>query len=144
MVNHLPGGLLYRWIFFRLMIQPIVAPTAMPAANVTATVSSECRLQAPLCVVKKFRSGVGAISRRAAEILSCRAAATADAARVALCVVSSICWPKCSNKQVGNAWCSLCTKLGKGAVRRDFQSRGKARRLRAVLRKTILQDCIEK
>lgn len=49
-----------------------------------------------------------------------------------------------AGKQVGPAWSSLCTKLGNVAVRKDSRFRGEALRLRVVLRKTIVQDCIEK
>src|ERR1035437_9747351 len=38
-LGHFPGDSLYGWICFRLITQPIAAPTA----NVTATVSSRCR-----------------------------------------------------------------------------------------------------
>ena len=42
-LDPLPGDLLYGWIFFRLIIQPIAAPAAIPAANAIAMVSIGCR-----------------------------------------------------------------------------------------------------
>ncbi len=92
--------------FPRFIIQLIAVPAAMPAANVIATVSNGCRSKRLFVL---YRSSVAApapslAARLAVKTLSSSASTTADAARVALCVELSICWPTCSKTDCSIAY----------------------------------------